>query len=120
MKDVEVYISERLAERLKEDELELMEFFSKLYGIFGTWARVVSYEPFKDKKELKGEELVKYKIPEKFGMIIGMKKLCNHYGADNIHYAMPGRNVANEGFISVNKIVGKMFETYLKEVKSLE
>lgn len=110
MKEVEVYVSKSFVEELKGDFLKFMEFNSRLYGIFGNWKRMTTFEPFVDQTVLYGANLVKYRIPAKLGMLIGVKKLCLAYGASNFIFAE--KKIKEEKYINWNELMEKLFEEF--------
>ncbi|MEM0142536.1 MAG: hypothetical protein QXL94_01080 [Candidatus Parvarchaeum sp.] len=117
MKGVLVFIRKGLLARLTEDKLELLEFIARLHSIFGSFERVRGYEPFKDLISLKGEVLVGHKIPARFGMLIGLKKLANKYGADNFTFVEEGKTVglSTKEWISFDGIEDILFEAFKEE-----
>lgn len=115
MKDVKVYVSRELLNEIGKDKLEFAEFIAKLHGVFGTWDRMRTFEPFKDLTMVLGEDLVTYRIPAKLGMLIGLKKLCLRYGAANFIFAAPEKDVETD-FVLWDEILEKIFKYYKKEI----
>jgi hypothetical protein len=110
MKEVEVYVKKEFVEELKKNYLLFMEFNSRLYGIFGNWRRMTVFEPFVGKSVLYGINIVKYKIPSKLGMLIGIKKLCLAYGAENLIFSEKENEF--EDYVNWNIIMKKLFEEF--------
>ena len=113
MRDVEVYIREELVEWLKKANINLMEFIADLHGVFGTFERVRGFAPFTNYRTLTGEEIVEYKIPAKYGMLIGLKKLCNKYGATNFIFSETKKKMP-DGFYSFNEMENELFSVFKK------